>query len=90
MVVDTRCVFITTLAAPVFQAFTVLILHRDKDHALDQEKFPFQEVPNSNVLLFFNLSRNCIGMNFAMAEMKVAVAMILRRSVLRLCLHYNG
>ena len=30
-------------------------------------------------ICFFNLHRNCIGMNFAMAEMRVAVAMILRR-----------
>ena len=30
----------------------------------------------------FLLNRNCIGMNFAMAEMKVAVAMILKRYVL--------
>ena len=32
--------------------------------------------------MFVYLDRNCIGMNFAMAEMKVAVAMILRRYVL--------
>ena len=32
-------------------------------------------------ILFIDLYvyRNCIGMNFAMAEMKIAVAMILRR-----------
>lgn len=39
------------------------------------------------VFMFILLNRNCIGMNFAMAEMKVAVAMILKRYVLLTLFH---